>query len=230
MRWIRKSGESGGKQKVRVFLVCLICMLFLSPALCRATIVAFYTDGVIKDGDEYVSVGVYDNAIVNMTGGIVTFQLTSYESSVVNISGGILNAIVCRDESTLSLYGNMEAVGVSVSGSGTMNMYSGTIDSLKISSLKEVYLYGGEINDYLRATSMVNIYGHDFQYNPLAGDYRGGQLTGFWLDDTPLSIDLYYDDTPGGPIIDTYPHIVLIPEPSTILLLGLGVLLQRRLK
>jgi hypothetical protein len=209
----------------------ILILVFLSPALCRATTVAFYTDGVIKGGDEYSYVGVYNNAKVDMTGGIVTVQLGAYDSSTVNISGGVLHGVFTSSESassTLNLSGSMQADGVKIWGLGTLNMFGGIVGSVEIHNIAN--LYDGIISDYLLATSTVNVYGYDFQYNPLAGDYRGGQLTGFWMNDIPFSIDLYYDDTPGGSLVDTYPHIVLIPEPATILLLGLGVLLKRRLK
>lgn len=226
IRRLRKSGESGCKQKVRVFLVCLICMLFLSPALCHATTVAFYTDGVIQEGDEYRYVSVYNDATVDMTGGIVTKIFTAYDSSTVNISGGALNILDSFDSSTLNLSGNPQINDIEVYFSGTVNMLSGTVGSVEIHNIAN--LYGGIISDYLLATSTVNIYGYGFEYAPLSGDYRGGQLTGFWMNDAPFSIDLYYSDTPGGPIIDTYAHIVLIPEPATLLLLGLGVLILKK--
>jgi hypothetical protein len=220
------------REKIHTILI----LMLLSPALCQATIVAFYTDGVIQDGDVYDYVSVYNNAKVDMTGGTVTTQLKAYDSSTVNISGGVLHntSTSYESSSTLNLSGNMQSDAVYIWDLGTLNMFDGTIGSVQNHSIAN--LYGGTISDYLLATARVgitctvNIYGYGFEYNPLAGDYRGGQLTGFWMNDTPFSIDLYYSDTPGGPIIDTYAHIVLIPEPSTLLLLGLGVLMQRRLK
>ena len=110
----------------------------------------------------------------------------------------------------------------------TVDMFGGNVGLIEAWNYSTLNLHGGTISDYLLAygddSLTVNIYGYGFYYNPLSGDHRGGQLTGFWLDDTPFIIDLYYDDTPGGPIIDTWPHIVLIPEPATILLLGLGAI------
>jgi hypothetical protein len=208
----------------------ILILLFLSPALCQATIVAFYTDGVIQDGDVYDYVSVYNDATVDMTGGIVTVQLGAYDSSTVNISGGVLHGVFtsagASTASTLNLSGSMQADAVGIWGLGTLNMLGGTVGSVENNNIAN--LYGGIISDYLWATSTVNIYGYGFQYNPLAGDYRGGQLTGFWMNDTPFSIDLWYLNVPYAPLIDTYSHIVLIPEPATILLLGLGVLMLKK--
>ena len=207
----------------------ILILVFLLPALCNATTVAFYTDGVIQEGDEYVSVGVYNDATVDMTGGIVTDQLTTYNYSTLNASDGVLEAIVSVEYSTVNLSGVVIIGGMTVEESATVNMFGGNMDSLKIWSANAANLYGGIISDYLKATSTVNIYGYGFEYNPLAGDYRGGQLAGFWLDDTPFSIDLYYSDTPGGPIIDTWSHITLheIPEPCTLALMALGAMRLR---
>ena len=217
---------------MREKIIDILILMLLSPALCLATLatnIDFYTDGVIQEGDEYRYVGVYNNAKVDMTGGIVIVQLGAYDSSTVNISGGVLNGVFtsgASTASTLNLSGSMQADGVRIWGSGTLNMFGGTIGSVQIDNIAN--LYGGIISDYLLATSTVNIYGYNFQYNPLAGDYRGGQLTGFWMNDTPFSMDLYYDDTPGGGLVDTWSHIVLIPEPATLLLLGLGVLMLKK--
>ena len=211
-------------------LTILTVVILLGACNVQATTIAFYSDGVIQEGDEYSYVGVYDDATVNMTGGIVTVQLKACDLSTVNISGGILHAVFTSygSASTLNLSGSMQANGVEIGRSGVLNMFGGSLGSVEIYSANAANLYGGTISDYLLATSTVNIYGYGFEYDPLAGDYRGGQLTGFWGDDTPFSIDLYYDDTPGGAIIDTYPHIVLIPEPTTILLLTLGGLILKK--
>ena len=81
-----------------------------------------------------------------------------------------------------------------------------------------------------KGDTAVNIYGYNFDYDPLAGDHEGGQLTGFWQGDVPFSIDMVYDDPMGAQTIDTWSHITLhdIPEPATISLLILGTLLIRR--
>jgi len=214
------------REKIHTILI----LVLLSPALCQATIVAFYTDGLIQDGDVYDYVSVYNDATVDMTGGIVTVQLGAYDSSTVNISGGVLHGVFtsagASTASTLNLSGSMQADAVGIWGLGTLNMFGGTVRSVENNNIAN--LYGGIISDYLWATSTVNIYGYGFQYNPLAGDYRGGQLTGFWMNDTAFSIDLWYLNVPYAPLIDTWPHIVLIPEPATLLLLGLGVLILKK--
>jgi len=209
-----------------IFTTAVILLLGASEAW--ATSIAFYEDGVIQDGNVYSSVAVLNNATVDMTGGIVTEIFTAYDFSTVNVSGGVLNILDSWDSATLNLSGDVQVDELGVVYSGTVNMFGGNVGLIEAWNHSTSNLHGGTISNYLLAygddSLTVNIYGYGFEYDPLAGDYRGGQLTGFWGDDTPFSIDLYYDDTPGGAIIDTYPHIVLIPEPATILLFGLGAI------
>ncbi len=228
----RELKEKAMKTKSITILSAAVILLGVSEAW--ATSIAFYEDGVIQEGDVYSEVAVFNNAKVDMTGGVVTIQFTTWGSSTANVSGGILEALVSVETSTLNLSGDAQIDSLGVSDSGFTNMYGGTVGSMKAWNHSTVNLYGGIISEYLEAYGtedlVISIYGYGFEYDPLAGDYRGGQLTGFWLDDTPFSIDLYYEDEPSGPLIDTWSHIMLIPEPATILLLGLGAIDIRIIK
>ena len=210
--------------KTKIITIVTAAVILLGVSEAWATSISFYEDGVIQEGDVYDYVGVFNDATVDMTGGIVTIVLSANDQSTVNVSGGVLGRLGSGEFSTLNLSGDMETSELEVHNSSTMSMFGGNVGSMKVGSSNPVNLHGGVISDYLKAVSTINIYGYGFYYNPLAGNYMGGQLTGFWLDDTPFSIDLYYEDEPSGPLIDTWSHIVLIPEPVTILLLGLGAI------
>jgi len=230
MRRLRKSGESGCMPKVRVFLVCLACLL-VSTNVGWSVSKFFYEDGTIQEGEIYSYVGVYDDATVDMTGGEVTWGLTAYDTSTVNISGGFVQALG-GDSTKINISGTMEGDTFRIIRSSSVNMSGGTFDIMEVGTLGGAYLYNGVISDYLLAVSTVDIYGYGFQYNPLAGDYRGGQLTGFWMDDTPFSIDLYaVYNPPYGGTIDTWSHISLheIPEPCTLALLAFGAIIRLRM-
>jgi hypothetical protein len=88
-----------------------------------------------------------------------------------------------------------------------------------------VNISGGSIESlHARDTSTTNIFGQNFQYgNGLILDgnrvFGTGILSGEWLDGTPWAID----------IMENYSTAtILVPEPASLFLLGLGGLLIRK--
>jgi len=193
----------------RILTLLLFSVLFLiSVAQAR---IDFYSDGVIQDGVSYDNVFVWNDAVVDMTGGVIQ-SLDTFNISVVNLEAGTI------------------AEGASIWNDSTLHVFDGGIEwFLQVADSGVVNLHGGQINDWLYATdsSVVNIYGYGFNYDPDAGGSNGGQLTGFWMDDTPFSID-FLDNIEVGSTY--YEHVVLIPEPATFLLLGLGAVMLRKRK
>ena len=101
-------------------------------------------------------------------------------------------------------------------------------DSIYADDNSIVDIYGGTIgymifaNDY----SSIYIYGHDFQIDGLPVDYgeldvSGGRLTG----------TLFYGDYIDNNLdISSTASVILVPEPSTFILLGFGGLILRKRK
>ena len=230
--------------KTKVITI-LAAIMFLPVSQVQA-VLDIYSDTVIQEGDYYDTVvNVYDtppdHTTVDMTGGFV-HNLRSYDSSIinmtggeiltletrststVNISGGDVRSVFTWDNATTNLYdgGSIFSLGAGVSG--TINMMGGTTEYLRAGDYGIINLYGGVVSEYLNAwdSSTVNIYGYSFDYIPTGGSWNGGQLTGFYLDDAPLTIDLYD--------MQTYSHVNLIPEPTSLVLLAIGCLLMKRKK
>lgn len=181
----------------------ILVLLAMAPALCSATIIDFYTDGAIENGDVYDVVNVWEVSLVEMTGGIA-YELNQYNSSVFDMYDGGLQFVQLSDSSTMNLYGGEVGYGgIRLSGSSILNVYGGAIT---------YSVLAGE-------SSHINIYGYDFELN-------GKFLSGYWSDGTRFE-DIYFR-TP-----DTYTRVTLheIPEPATLCLLAFaGVLLRNRRK
>jgi hypothetical protein len=230
MRRRENGGQRSSVPKTPVLWVYLICLLG-STNVGWAASKWFYEDGKIQEGEVYSYVGTFNNATVDMTGGDITDQLTARNTSTVNISGGFAYALVGTEESRINLLGTGEVYRLQIDTSSVFNMYGGTVDVMRIGTLGGAYLYNGAIYDYLLANSTVDIYGYGFAYDAGSGAHRGGQLTGFWGNRTPFSIDLYAQyGVPGAGDIDTWSHIALheIPEPGTLVLLAIGMLMRPR--
>jgi len=226
-------------------ITILAAVMFLPVSQAQA-VLDIYSDTVIQEGDYYDTVvnvydtppdhttvdmtggfvhilKPYDSSIINMTGGEI-LTLETFNTSTANISGGSIYGVSAWDYTTVnfSVTGNVTTLGARVSG--TINMMGGTAEYLGAIDSGTLNIYGGLITESLgaRHDAVVNIYGYDFNYDPMGGPLDGGQLTGFWLDSTAFIIDLYGTET--------YSHINLIPEPSSLMLFALGALLVRRKK
>ena len=185
--------------------------------------VYIYNDDTIVDmlGGDVDSIGTYDASTVNVTGGHVS-TLDAREFSTANISGGFVYGLHAKNNSIINFSDDASGASIGARDFGMLNMYGGTTDLIGVIDSGTLNLYGGLITESLGAwnDAVVNIYGYDFNYDPMGGSRDGGQLTGFWLDSTAFIIDLYGTET--------YSNINLIPEPATFLLFGLGISLLKK--
>jgi len=183
---------------VMLFVVCPV----------KAVNVEFRSDAIIRTGDIYDIVSVYDTppevTTVHMFGGSV-YRFFTYNSSTVNIFGGELER------------------GIETWHSSTVNIYGGTIfaDGLGMSDSSTVNIYGGDVTigkPYFNNSCTLNIYGYGF-------NYEGYTLRGFLSDNSPFEI-IEFQNYPQEQRL----NLIVIPDPSTVLLLGLGALFFRKRK
>jgi hypothetical protein len=102
----------------------------------------------------------------------------------------------------------------------TVNLYGGDINWLVPDDSSVVSIYGGDIHQWLAASdySSVYLYAYDVVYHPAGA---GGMIEGtYFQENASFSIQLAYTGT--------YSHIYIVPEPTSLLLLGFGALSLRR--
>jgi len=211
------------KTKIITILSAAIILFFTASELTAVEDKIFTSSGQILDGEEWENVYIYnDDTIVDMLGGTID-GIATYDASTVNVTGGHVNTLEALEFSSanisggsvygvftwdhattaLSTGGNITSLGAG-GELGTVNMSGGTTVFLRAGDSGIINLYGGNVTNYLNAwdSATVNIFGYNFNYDPVAGSWGGGQLTGFWNDDTAFTIDLYGSET--------YSHINLV--------------------
>ena len=202
-----------------------------------------YSDAEIHDGDEYSNVSVFDTppehttldmfgglvdgieafdeSTINISGGYVS-TLNSFEFSTVNAFGGAIGGLYAYDTGTVNVWGDGNVLSLLSRGdSSVVSMWGGEVWHIAALEFGTVNLSGGLVTDSLGVidSGIINIYGYGLIKEPTGGKYGYGFVSGYWTDSTPFSIDL------NG--ADTYSRVMLIPEPSTLLLIFAGGLLLR---
>jgi hypothetical protein len=193
------------KMKINIMILLTIVIFSGANGLHGADI-DFYDDGIIQSGDEYDNVNVYNEATVDMSGGVVSDLFTNV-SSAANFYDGEIWRAYCRDNSTFNMYGGAIHQSFGVSGNGIANLHAGSIGQ-GLSAIE---------------SSAINVYGYDFTLTPSGGSYF---LNGFWENGEAFTLYLR------GP--ETYPRVVLheIPEFQSFVALVLGsvLIIRRRIK
>ena len=187
---------------MKKFSWTIFAVLILLPLCANATTIDFNENGTITDGNYFDRVNVWDSATVDMTGGQV-LDFYAYQTSTVNLSGGTISWFYTSGSSALlNMSGGVIDRSLNVGGSSVTNLTGGQIPFYSTGA----YISAGD-------SATVNIYGYGFS---LDGHY----LSGYWADGTAFYIWLRGSETPS--------HVVLIPEPVSILLFGLASLALRR--
>ncbi len=158
-----------------------------------------------------------------------------HDTSTVNLYAGAqigmtsMNMITLLDDSSLNVYGGTVWCLLVAEGSSVITLYDGSLDyGFGAGDFSTIHVYGGSIESPfgfdlpLASTATLNFYGYGFTYERIQSpDWSFGRLSGFDLDGNPVVYD-------GIPDPAEHPNIHFIPEPGTILLLGLGGLMIRK--
>lgn len=228
--------------KTKVITI-LAAVMFLPVSQAQA-VLDIYSDAVIQEGDYYDTVvNVYDTppdyTTVDMTGGFV-HNLRSYDSSIINMAGGEILTLEAYNTSIANVSGGSvagldawnhstvnftdSAIGGTIGARdfGTLNMTGGSTEYLGAGYSGTINIYAGLVTDSLNAwdSATINIFGYDLVKTSSGGRYGCGQVYGFFADETAFTIEFS--------TYETYSHVNLIPEPSSLFLLGFGALLLKR--
>jgi hypothetical protein len=151
-------------------------------------------------------------------GGFGGNGLEAFNSDVLITGGSILggdHTVGTLAGAALVLLGTSSAtITAGVISQGTIGMPLGSVLGRDEAV---VDIHGGFFTGAFRITdnAIFNVFGYDFNFSGVSGDF----LTGNLADSTPINVQILIDPGLG---IDPQLNL-LVPEPSTALLLGLGL-------
>jgi len=165
----------------------------------------------------------YDESTINVGGGDIP-TLCAHDSISVNVFGGSVYGLYAYDTGNVNVCENAYVDILRTRGYSVATVSGGTLDLISASQFGTVNLLGGLVSDYLAAgdSGIINIYGYYLDKSATGGHHGFGFVSGQWPDRTTFNIDLSGSAT--------YSRIILheIPEPATVLLIGIGSIALRR--
>lgn len=189
------------KAKVIITIMLMLCGVYSVKAdLAFDGGYNIYDDSYGCHGEVWVE----NDAILDVIGGDI-FQLGTLDYSITNIYEGQIDRLLAKDNSIVNTYGgNVKQI---------INYYSGMVN-----------IYGGNIDQLSSIDNgVVSLYAYDILYHSTGGGALGNLA---WIEGIYCRNNIPFSFCFSNEI--TYSHIRIIPEPITILLLGLGGLFLRR--
>lgn len=167
----------------------------------------------------------FDTSTILMSGGLVFDDIFAHGSSMVMMSGGLVNSgLVSFDTSTVLVTGGTVSTGVFGDGTSVVTVVGGMLNSVTGLGSSVVSIKGGQIGQIgqVSGNAVVTVFGSGFALDGVPVDFGAlqpiaGQLTGVLQSGEPL--DAMFSREATGTLV-----LAPIPEPSTSVLLGLGLL------
>ncbi len=182
----------------------------------------------VVSGARIGSIDGLEDSSVTIEGGEIIFPSGFDNRSTGTIVGGVMGGIMGLGDSRITFKGGQINGSLMSSGNCEVIVEGGTVGELTSNGESRVNVYGGQISWQIHATqnSSMFIYGTDFTIDGLSVGYgpisaMSGTLSGILYSGEALNVS--FD------IIENA-SIMLIPEPATVLLLGIGAVLLRGIR
>ena len=208
-------------------MTVLVMMMVLALGVCgnvRAEITWDSGHHIYSEGSEdYVY--MYNEASAEITGGEI-WEFYMYNSTTADISGGYVSILLGQDTSHVDVYDGSDIGLLRPNDFSTANVFGGEINHLFVLGNSTTNVYGGNFAMGFSAndSALIQMYVQDYNWDPEGGSSSSfGLLTGTWLN----SGESFLIDHVA---LSAFDNIVFVPEPSMILLLGLGSLVLRMKK
>ncbi|MBL7152213.1 MAG: PEP-CTERM sorting domain-containing protein [Phycisphaerae bacterium] len=190
---------------------------------------------IIAGANIYGYVVGCEDSIINIRGGHMD-KASARDNSRVTVSGGVLHDFEAHDNSQVTISGGSIRWGFHANESSQITISDGAISSdFRASDNSQVIVSGGFFRGELLLydTALLTIEGSDFAVDGTdVGYIELTSINGFGYRYEPSR--LLTGTLLNGDVLDSYfrignsAKIVLVPEPTTLLLLGLGGLALRR--
>ena len=193
----------------------------------------------LVDGGQVGDVGlerfeVFDSSNIQMSGGYVSDDIFTHDSATLFMTGGLVNSgVLAFDSSALFVSGGTIESGLWVQDFATALISGGSVVSVTAAGAIATVTGGSDLASFsARGEGTINIVGGSFIVNGIPVGFgeipasfgKTGTLTGVLQSGEAFNASFTRAiDTgdPDNPIITG--RIVLVPEPSTALLLALGL-------
>ena len=232
-----------GRKSIRkaIFLLLMVLSSPVTAVIFEDGGYHLINDNTYQDGWVYLDSNIANvpGTHLELTDGGSIGWLFPYNNSMATINGGSIGELWANDNSTVTFNGGSTGDDLWASGNSTVEVTGGLIgDALSSHDSSMIKLSGGSIGGGLSASgnSIIYLYGSGFsvagqtlKYGDslrdygTVGSYITGTITGILQDDSVLN------NTFSIPTA-TNADIIVVPEPVSILLFGLGGFLIRRKK
>ena len=180
------------------------------------------TLNVVTGGKIAEDLGVFENGHVNLLGGEIAGNLFVAKDSRAVVYGGTIGmALFSVENSWVTVLGGVVGSKVEAFGNSRIDISDGIFNYVIAGDYGQLNISGGTFKNALMTIddSIMTIYGTGFAINGLSVGYGPITVSSGILTGTLASGELINNN-----FVCENANIVLVPEPATVLLLGLGAL------